>query len=93
MLSWTPAYGSGSSGDVTYYVLVDGDMYVWPAGTATSLTHAIPSEYYGVSASFSVRADYGGMMAFSSGTSFTAQHLNPTITAQPSITSMNPTSG
>lgn len=96
-ISWSPAsISGGGSGNILYDVLVDGDVYMWSAGTATSLTHAIPSEYYGVSASFSVRATCDSLSlepSYSLSTSFTAQVPYPTITSQPTITSMNPTSG
>lgn len=62
VISWSAATGTGGSGYVTYDVLVDGDMYMWSAGNSTKLTHAIPSEYYGVSATFSVRAHYNGTL-------------------------------
>lgn len=93
VFSWDAALGSNGSGSVTYDILVDGDYAVWSAGTAKSLTHSIPSDFYGVSHNFSVRASYAKLKKYSSDTSFTAIYPYPTITNQPSITSMNPTSG
>ena len=93
VFSWGAALGSNGSGSITYDILVDGDYAVWSAGTARNLTHSIPSDFYGVSHRFSVRASYSKLKKYSSETPFTAIYPYPTITKQPSITSMNPTSG
>lgn len=78
VISWSAATGTGGNGYVTYDVLVDGDVYMWSAGSTTKLTHAIPSEYYGVSVSFSVRAYYNGTL-------YTYSESEPFVATLPSV--------
>ena len=74
-ISWSPAYGYYGSGYVTYYILVNGDEEMWYVGTSTSFECEIPSNYYGVSKSYSIRADYSGLMAWGNSTSFTPKSI------------------
>lgn len=99
-VSWTAAKGSNSSGSVEYVVTYGS--YVTEKTTNTQITIPIPTDYYGKSIGFYVHAYYAGhwssldgytgLEEFAGPVYFTAVQF-PTITKQPSITSMNPSSG
>lgn len=60
VVSWTAAIGKGGSGNVSYVVVVGDEGETYQAGTATSITIAIPDAWREKSIKFRVWAYYSG---------------------------------
>ena len=89
-ISWTASQGSGGSGNITYRVFsVTDGSFLSSASTNTSSTFQIYTHNYPLE--YRIHAFYGGVEAVSGVTSYT--FITPSITSQPAITSINPSSG